>query len=105
MVNEFVQVFLFSLKFYGGNFVRLLFHTELEQKLVGKIHPTIFNNYLLLPKGLLCIFSYIISALRQILNLFVFRIATNKLLLAVIIFVELCILGGVVYLRFFKNKK
>ena len=51
MVNEFVQVFLFSLKFYGGNFVRLLFHTELEQKLVGKIHPTIFNNYLLLLKG------------------------------------------------------
>lgn len=42
---------------------------------------------------------------RRILNSMAIRLATNKLLLAVIIVVEMAILAGVVYLKFFKNKK
>jgi len=42
---------------------------------------------------------------RRILNSMAIRVATNKLLLAIIIVVELAILGGVVYLKFFNKKK
>ena len=37
--------------------------------------------------------------------LFHCRIATNKIILLCIIVVELAILGAVVYIKFFKNKK
>ena len=42
---------------------------------------------------------------RRILNSMGIRLATNKLLLVIIIIVEIAILGTVVYLRFFKKKK
>ncbi|XP_031567944.1 vesicle transport through interaction with t-SNAREs homolog 1B-like [Actinia tenebrosa] len=42
---------------------------------------------------------------RRILNSMAIRVATNKLLLLCIIIVELAILGGVVYIKFFKKKK
>jgi len=42
---------------------------------------------------------------RRILNSMAIRVATNKLLLAIIIVMELAILGGVVYLKFFNKKK
>ncbi|XP_065661598.1 vesicle transport through interaction with t-SNAREs homolog 1B isoform X2 [Hydra vulgaris] len=42
---------------------------------------------------------------RRILASLSVRLATNKLLLVIIIIVELAIIGGIVYLRFFKNKK
>ncbi|XP_002166596.2 vesicle transport through interaction with t-SNAREs homolog 1B isoform X1 [Hydra vulgaris] len=41
---------------------------------------------------------------RRILASLSVRLATNKLLLVIIIIVELAIIGGIVYLRFFKNK-
>ncbi|XP_065067759.1 vesicle transport through interaction with t-SNAREs homolog 1B-like [Rhopilema esculentum] len=42
---------------------------------------------------------------RRILNSMAIRLATNKVILVIIIFLELIILGAVVYIRFFKSKK
>eukprot|EP00794_Sanderia_malayensis_P020522 gene20522-22541_t len=42
---------------------------------------------------------------RRILSSMRIRMATNKLIMVVIIFIELVILGAVVYVRFFKGKK
>jgi len=44
-----------------------------------------------------------LSRSRKILNSMAIKVATNKLLLALIIFVELCILGAVIYIRFVKK--
>ncbi|EDO41283.1 predicted protein [Nematostella vectensis] len=41
---------------------------------------------------------------RRILNIMAIRVATNKIILLCIIIVELAILGGVVYIKFFRKK-